>query len=100
MTEKLGALVKTGFWTHRIRNPVRPGKPLGTKQMQTDCPRPVPAPGGCKLGYHRRDGDRVGARVAAPEHVSSRNCRRPAEILYQQTAGLARATSAPEVPRG
>jgi hypothetical protein len=86
--------------THGIRNPVRPGNPLRTRQMQTDCPRTVPASRGCTLGYHRRDGDRVRARVAAPEHVSSRNCRRPAEIVYQQTDGLTGATSAPEVSRG
>ena len=79
---------------------MRSCKSLKKKQMQTDCPRTVPAPESCRWEYHRRDGDRVRARAAVPEHVSSRNCRRPAEILSQQTDGLTGATTAPEVTRG
>ena len=41
------------------------------------------------------------ARTAAPKHISSRNCRWPAEILSQQTNGLTGAIRAlREVIRG
>ena len=61
---------------HEIASPRRSPNSLGFCDVSGD-----------EEGYHRRSVGRVGARTAAPKHVSSANCRRPACIFAQpQTA--------------